>query len=208
MTNKNNDRNRMERWISYLMKLNDPVAKEIAKYMEDTKQPDPVNGLDRSVIDLADIIHTVWQENEAAGSAEDIATRSVESCHGRIHYIEKGDVSCVIADCLEGIQILEPVYNMSTESYLTEEQLQAAVLLALDKDNCIVNPMHSEAADMSNGELRKIHIYDRETGKEVNLKTDPYFKEYEVMVNVVDNTISLLQFGSVVTFASNKYIAR
>ena len=85
MTNKNNDRNRMERWISYLMKLNDPVAKEIAKYMEDTKQPDPVNGLDRSVIDLADIIHTVWQENEAAGSAEDIATRSVESCHGRIH---------------------------------------------------------------------------------------------------------------------------
>ena len=97
---------------------------------------------------------------------------------------------------------------MSTENYLTEEQLQAAVLLALDEDNRIVNPMHSEAADMSNGELRKIHIYDRETGKEVNLKTDPYFKEYEVMVNVVDNTISLLQFGSVVTFASNKYIAR
>lgn len=208
MTNKNNDRNK-ERWISYLMKLNDPVAKEIAKYMEDTKQPDSGDqALDRAVIDLADIIHTVWQENGAAGCAEDIATRSVDSCHGRIHYIEKGDVSCVIADCLEGIQILEPVYNMSTESYLTEEQLQAAVLWALDEDNYIMNPMHSEATDMSDSELRKIHIYNRETGKEVNLKTDPYFKEYEVMVNVVDNTISLLQFGSVVTFASNKYIAR
>lgn len=46
-----------------------------------------------------------------------------------------------------------------------------------------------------------IQIIDRQTGKLVNTKTDPYFKDYEVMIGL-DGKINMLQYGSVICQAT------
>ena len=48
-----------------------------------------------------------------------------------------------------------------------------------------------------------IQIMDRQTGKLVNTKTDPYFKDYEVMIGL-DGKINMLQYGSVMCQATSE----
>lgn len=48
-----------------------------------------------------------------------------------------------------------------------------------------------------------IQIIDRQTGKLVNTKTDPYFKDYEVMIGL-DGKINMLQYGSVICQATSE----
>lgn len=48
-----------------------------------------------------------------------------------------------------------------------------------------------------------IQIMDRQTGKLVNTKTDPYFKDYEVMIDL-DGKINMLQYGSVICQATSE----
>lgn len=58
-------------------------------------------------------------------------------------------------------------------------------------------------ADNSRFEVDPIELYDKQTGKSIDVNNDLFFKDYEVAI--IGTIILLIQYGTVISFASSEH---
>lgn len=161
-------------------------------------------GIDYSLIsEYAELLETVLEANMKNKKAKELANATEDR---ESYEIVNKRIRARIADSTAGIVVLKHVMCMEGKTRrLTEEEMDAGLYEAYSKfkddiaeDKCDSKPDHDSPFE----------IFNRETGEKVDLDKDPYFHGYEIMVDIKNGYINLLQFGQVITSASDLYGVR